>query len=176
MNTDLDKINKEVDLKQLENLLSNIAFAQLDRDDLERLGDAHFIKLFRLSQYSIEYLLYTQSYLESLCKSLDFEYKGTYERTVKTEDAIKKYQSELKMMRKELKLKQKTLSTYEYLMKLPVEQEQEVIKCKRCAKFFMSKNYLQKHYSKNHPEVNFDREFSDQQFGDKSLNERAQSV
>jgi len=26
-------------------------------------------------------------------------------------------------MRKELKLKQKTLSTYEYLMKLPVEQE-----------------------------------------------------
>jgi hypothetical protein len=59
MNTDLDKINKEVDLKQLENLLSNIAFAQLDRDDLERLGDAHFIKLFRLSQYSIEYLLYT---------------------------------------------------------------------------------------------------------------------
>ena len=49
MNIDLDKINKEVDLKQLEALLQNITFAQLDKDDLERLGDAHFVKLFRLS-------------------------------------------------------------------------------------------------------------------------------
>jgi zinc finger protein DZIP1 len=71
MNVDLDKITREVDLKSLEGLLQNITFAQLDRDDLERLGDQHFIKLFKLSQLSIEYLLYTQSYLESLCKSLD---------------------------------------------------------------------------------------------------------
>jgi hypothetical protein len=77
----------------------------LDRDDLERLGDSHFIKLFRLSQYSIEYLLYTQNYMESLCKTLDLEYKQTYERTLKTEEAIKKYQQELKLTRKELKLK-----------------------------------------------------------------------
>lgn len=136
MNTDLERIQKEIDLKALETLLQNITFAQLERDDLERLGDAHFIKLFRLSQYSIEYLLYTQNYLESLCKTLDVEYRQTYEKTVKTEEAVKKYQSELKLIRKELKLKQKTLSTYEYLMKLPVEQEQEVIKCKHCAKFF----------------------------------------
>jgi hypothetical protein len=34
---------------------------------------------------------------------------------------VKKTQAELKMMRKELKIKQKTLGTYEYLMKLPVE-------------------------------------------------------
>lgn len=59
MNTDLDRIQKEIDLKALETLLQNITFASLERDDLERLGDAHFIRLFRLSQYSIEYLLYT---------------------------------------------------------------------------------------------------------------------
>jgi len=105
MNTDLDKVSKEVDLKSLEGLLQNITFAQLDRDDLERLGDAHFIKLFRLSQYSIEYLLFTQNYLESLCKTLDVEYKHNYEKTMKTEEAIKKYQQELKVMRKELKIK-----------------------------------------------------------------------
>jgi hypothetical protein len=39
MNTDLDKVSKDVDLKQLESLLQNITYAQLDRDDLERLGD-----------------------------------------------------------------------------------------------------------------------------------------
>ena len=162
MNTDIERIVRDVDLKQLESLLQNITFAQLDRDDLERLGDQHFIKLFKLSQLSIEYLLYTQSYLESLCKALDLQYKHTYEKTHKIEEAIKKYQVELKTMRKELKLKQKTLSTYEYLMKVPTEQEQEVIRCKHCHKFFVAKSYLQKHYLRHHPDQEFNRDFQEE--------------
>lgn len=138
MNLDVDKVIREVDLKQIENLLQNITYASLERDDLERLGDAHFIKLFKISQMSIEYLLYTQSYLESLCKSLDLQYKHTYDKTSKVEDQMRKYQVELKTLKKELQLKQKTLSTYEYLMKLPNDQEQKVIKCKHCHKFFVS--------------------------------------
>ena len=89
MNADLEKIQKEIDLRALETLLQNITFAYLDRDDLERLGDAPFIKLFRLAQYSIEYLLYTQNYLESLCKTLDAEYRSTFERARKTEEAAR---------------------------------------------------------------------------------------
>jgi len=159
MNADLEKIQKEVDLKSLETLLQNITFAYLDRDDLERLGDAPFVKLFRLAQYSIEYLLYTQNYLESLCKTLDVEYRSAYERALKTEEAAKKLQAELKVLRKELKLKQKTLSTYEYLMKLPAEQEQEAVKCFHCAKFFLSRDYLARHYQRHHPDADFGRLF-----------------
>ena len=59
MNTDVEKIISSVDLGQLEGLLQNLTYANLDREDLERIGDAHFIKLFRLSQMSIEYLIYT---------------------------------------------------------------------------------------------------------------------
>ena len=117
-------------------------------------------------------MLYTQNYLESLCKALDLEYKSTYEKTAKMEDMIKKYQSELKLIRKELKLKQKTLSTYEYLMKLPADQEQDVIKCKHCTKFFLSKEYLQRHYSRHHPEIDFYREFADPNVN--SINDREQ--
>ena len=62
MNVDLDRVVKEIDLSSLETLLNNITYASLDRDDIERLGDQHFIKLFRLSQLTIEYLLYTQDY------------------------------------------------------------------------------------------------------------------
>jgi zinc finger protein DZIP1 len=59
MNTDLDRVIKETDVGQIEQLLSNITFAELDFEDLHKLGDAHFTKLFRLSQLTIEYLLYT---------------------------------------------------------------------------------------------------------------------
>ena len=59
MNVDLDRVVKEIDLQTLENLLSNVTFASLDREDVDRLGDAHFVKLFRVAQLTIEYLLYT---------------------------------------------------------------------------------------------------------------------
>lgn len=62
MNVDMDKLVKEIDLSSLETLLNNITYANLDKEDMERLGDAHFVKLFRMSQLTIEYLLYTQDY------------------------------------------------------------------------------------------------------------------
>jgi hypothetical protein len=43
------------------------------------MGDSHFCKLFRLAQLSIEYLVYTQNYLETLTKSLDAHYKQAFE-------------------------------------------------------------------------------------------------
>lgn len=59
MSTDVDRIITDVDLHALESLLQNITYSLLDREDLQRMGDAHFVKLFRLSQLSIEYLIYT---------------------------------------------------------------------------------------------------------------------
>jgi protein-arginine kinase activator protein McsA len=53
------------------------------------MGDAHFVKLFRLAQLSIEYLIYTQNYLETLTKTLDLQYKHNYEETAKLRDKIK---------------------------------------------------------------------------------------
>ena len=70
-------------------------------------------------------------------------------------DAIKKQVTENSVLKKELRLKQKTLSTYEYLLKLPAEQGSEFYKCKRCNKFFISKKYLQKHYARAHPDIDF---------------------
>ena len=137
MNTDVDKIISTTDLWQLEQLLQNLTYANLDREDLERLGDTHFIKLFRLSQMSVEYLIYTQNYLETLTKTLDLHYKQSFEETSRVRDAIKKQQTENIVLKKELRLKQKTLSTYEYLLKLPAEQGSEFYKCKQCAKFFI---------------------------------------
>lgn len=89
MNTDLDRVIKETDVGQIEQLLSNITFAELDFEDLQKLGDSHFAKLFRLSQLTIEYLLYTQTYLEALTKSLDEHYKKSRQDTLKINEAIK---------------------------------------------------------------------------------------
>ena len=122
---------------------------------MERLGDTHFIKLFRLSQMSIEYLIYTQNYLETLTKTLDLHYKQSYEETARVRDAIKKQQTEMNILKKELRLKQKTLSTYEYLLKLPSDRGSEFYKCKQCPKYFITKKYLQNHNGRAHTNINF---------------------
>lgn len=66
-------------MRQLEAMLQNITYAQLEREDFERMGDQHFVILFRIAQLSIEYLIFTQNYLETLTKSLDYHYKQAFE-------------------------------------------------------------------------------------------------
>ena len=77
MQTNLDQTISGEDggnLRDLEVLLENVTYAHLSRETMMRLGDAHFGKMFRLSQLSIEYLMYTQNYLELITKSLQTQY------------------------------------------------------------------------------------------------------
>lgn len=161
MNVDLDRVVKEIDLQTLETLLNNVTYANLDRDDLERLGDQHFVKLFRIAQLTIEYLLYTQDYFQSVNKVLDVKGREWYTQAKELETRLRAKQEEMRAMKKELKIKQKTLGTYEYLLRLPAEHEQDVIKCRHCPKFFLSKAYLQKHYQRHHPQMDFFKDFDE---------------
>ena len=105
MNSDIEKITRNVDLRQLEGLLQNITYSKLDRNDMERFGDDTFIKLFKLSQMSIEYLIYTQNYLECLTKTLDMQYKNVYEQTKVYRDQLEKYDAERQNLKKENRMK-----------------------------------------------------------------------
>jgi patatin-like phospholipase/acyl hydrolase len=92
-------------------------------------------------------------------KVLDTKGREWYTQAKDLEAKLKTKIEDLKALKKELKVKQKTLGTYEYLMRLPAEQEQQVIKCKQCPKFFMSRDYLKRHYTRNHPGVDFTKEW-----------------
>lgn len=46
---DIDEITKKVDLATLEGLLQNLVYARVDREDIQRMGDRDFLKLFHLS-------------------------------------------------------------------------------------------------------------------------------
>jgi len=108
---------------------------------------------------SIEYLIYTQNYLECLTRALDMQYKNAYEQTKDVREKIQKYNTELSNAKKENRIQQKTLATYEYLIKLPKEGDHsQAIKCSHCQKFFASESYLRKHYSTKHPNVDIEKE------------------
>ena len=50
---------------------------------------------------SIEYLIYTQNYLECLTRALDMQYKNAYEQTKDVREKIQRYNTELSNAKKE---------------------------------------------------------------------------
>jgi hypothetical protein len=156
---DLNKITSEVDLKAYEGLLQNITYARIDRDDVDRFTD-DFVRLFRLSQMSIEYLIYTQNYLECLTKALDVQYKTAYDRTKNVQEEIRLKNTLIGNLKRENAIKQRTLQTYKYLMEVPKEGDlSKAMTCPHCGRVFASAQFLRKHYERRHPDQDFDRDF-----------------
>ena len=46
--TNIEKLTEEVNLNELERLSQNLVFAKLTSEDLDRMADPAFIKLFKL--------------------------------------------------------------------------------------------------------------------------------
>jgi hypothetical protein len=59
----LDKLVREVDIDLLQIHIENITFCNLREEDLRYLTDPQIVKLFRISQLMLEYLLYSQDKL-----------------------------------------------------------------------------------------------------------------
>ena len=73
----------------------------VDRNDINRMGDENFLKLFRLSQLSIEYLIYSQNYLECLTRTLNLQYKNARESSQSIESKIAGQNDLIRNLKKE---------------------------------------------------------------------------
>ena len=91
-------------MRAYEGLLQNIVYAKIDRDDVDRFAD-DFVRLFRLSQMCLEYLIYSQNYLECLTKALDVQYKTAYERTKHIQEEIRLKNEMIKTLKRENDIK-----------------------------------------------------------------------
>ena len=62
---DLKTIIKSNDIGKLEANLGNLVNAKLSLEDIKKIGCPNLIKLFKVGQLSLEYLLFTQQYSEA---------------------------------------------------------------------------------------------------------------
>ena len=62
---DIKKIIQTTDIEMLELFLANITNAKLTKEDFVKFGDKNMIKLFKIGQLSLEYLLFAQQYSEA---------------------------------------------------------------------------------------------------------------
>jgi len=144
-NLDVDDLIGRGDVRSLETHLSNITFSNIEKEDIETFGDATLLKLFRLSQYGLEYLLNCQNYLSGQSQVLDNQYRHSEDRVKPLEDQARRNQSEILNLKADIKEKKELISAYQNTLNKPI------FKCHICSKYFQSKEYLDAHFDRRHP-------------------------
>ena len=113
---DIERVIEDVDIDTLQSHLEAVAFADLDADDLAHYADEHFIKLFRLSQLIIEYLLNVQNALLTYAKDAEEE-TGKIEAACREgERRLRSRKKKMDILKKEVKQNRKVITTYEALL------------------------------------------------------------
>ncbi len=72
--TDPCDLAQHLDINVISSLVQNITYAKLESEDIQRLRDPNLIKMFKLYQLAVEYLLYVQNYYAKIAKAKDDEY------------------------------------------------------------------------------------------------------
>ncbi|KAL8624507.1 hypothetical protein ACOMHN_053050 [Nucella lapillus] len=144
---DVEQISRTLDFNALQENIMNITFCNIETELDVRSVDPNFLKLFKLAQLTIEYLLYSQEYLAGLCTTL--EEKG--KKTEEDEDGLKKeleaVKKELNEVKRESHKRKKLLIAQQQLMHAGAGSYN---KCPFCPKAFLNGSFLQAHISRRH--------------------------
>ena len=157
-NLDFNQIVETGDIELLQSVLENITYSTLDREDIEKFNDSSMIKMFKLSQLTVEYLMHSQNILYSQSSQLDTKYQNFVNQRRILEEQAKKNEIEINNLKKDVTSKRKSLSTYEYLLRQPAVgamlqrtlAKANSVQCPICSKNFASQNYLDQHMLRRH--------------------------
>ncbi|CAK9206371.1 unnamed protein product [Sphagnum troendelagicum] len=155
---DVDQVIRDIDIDTLETVLDTIAFGDIQGEDTRNFTEANFVKLFRLSQLMVEYLLHVQELLAIHKSELILAGASMQQRGEKLRAQCVGQRAALLQSRHELKQARKTMKTYEVMLKMQGKchmqsNTQQVRHCPFCEKMFESSYYLDFHIARRHPKT-----------------------
>ena len=160
---DPDRIAREVDFKTLQENINNVTFCDVENElgSDQRPLDPNYIKLFKLAQLTIEYLLNSQQYLTNVIGNQDEQLVVIKKESSVVSIELDKEKKELQRLKKECHKRKKLLA-----------QQQQVIvaggsgnyfSCPKCPKAFMNESFLQGHLERKHPDYRTKSDFDELQ-------------
>ncbi|XP_013387905.1 zinc finger protein DZIP1L-like [Lingula anatina] len=146
---DVDRISRELDFTALQENIMNITFCNIESEVDIRLIDANFIKLFKLAQLTIEYLLHSQDYLSDCVATLEEKLRKAVEEHDETKKEVEKQKKELVEVKKESHKRKKLLAAQQQMLQSGAGSYN---KCPYCVKAFINPTFLQSHLYRKHTE------------------------
>nr|XP_055191914.1 cilium assembly protein DZIP1 isoform X2 [Nyctereutes procyonoides] len=148
---DVDKVAGAVDVLTLQENIMNITFCKLEDEKCPHCQsgvDPVLLKLIRLAQLTIEYLLHSQEFLTSQLHHLEERLRLSLEEGEQSRTLLTKQAGEIKLLKEECKRRKKMISTQQ----LMIEAKASYYQCHFCDKAFMNQAFLQSHIQRRHPE------------------------
>ncbi|XP_054838080.1 cilium assembly protein DZIP1L [Eublepharis macularius] len=150
---DVERVARELDLTTLQENINSITFCNLDAEKCpycQQPVDPVLLKVLKMAQLIIEYLLHSQEYL-SMSLALQEERQQTaLDELGRVKHNLDKQAEELRSIKEESRRRKKMISTQQLLLQAGANNYH---KCQLCDKSFMNYSYLQAHMQRRHSEA-----------------------
>ncbi|CAN7985344.1 unnamed protein product, partial [Ixodes hexagonus] len=149
---DVDKVAREVDVETLQNNVAHLTFCDIDNELDGCLVDTNFLKLFKLAQLCIEYLMHSQ---ELLLQSLGDVESQLAETSLSLEEERKFRlcdQEAIRQLQRENRKRKRIIENQQLEMLKGDKLTATGAPCPYCQKVFLSLPYLQAHVVRRHPD------------------------
>ncbi|XP_043287467.1 uncharacterized protein [Venturia canescens] len=144
---DIDRVIGERDFSTIDDNVNNVVDYCLESEYDVKILDSNFVKLFRLAQLAVEYLLYCKQYLDHSVVILKEELRSKQNENSELRDELCAKEKSIKELRDKLKERSRIIET-----KLS-DSHGEAHKCPECPKTFVSALFMNAHLSRRHPNV-----------------------
>uniref|UniRef100_A0A8C5P951 DAZ interacting zinc finger protein 1 n=1 Tax=Leptobrachium leishanense TaxID=445787 RepID=A0A8C5P951_9ANUR len=171
---DVDKVANELDFITLQDLLMNVTFCSVENEKCPHCNhclDPLFLKLLRLAQFIIEYLLHSQEYLTASLQTVEKKVQATHSEMEEVKLKTIKQAQEIKTLKEECRHRKKMIATQQLLISSGANSYN---KCNYCNKAFLNYSYLQSHIQRRHTDEASDDKFKFHQLRDKLQHEITQ--
>jgi zinc finger protein DZIP1 len=144
---DVDRVCREMDVQALQQNIANVTFCDVESEDFRGV-DGNFVKLFRLAQLTIEYLLHSQQYLSDQKNQFEQQVHQLQKEVEVCQSEASARAEEMKTIKRENRRRRKMIEAYQDMLS---QGATGLHPCPVCSKEFVSQQYLDSHMQRRHP-------------------------
>ncbi|XP_005406827.1 PREDICTED: zinc finger protein DZIP1L isoform X1 [Chinchilla lanigera] len=148
---DVDRVAQELDVATLQENIAGVTFCNLNQEVCSRCGqpvDPVLLKVLRLAQLIIEYLLHCQDCLSARVAQLEARLQASLGQQQRGQQELGRQADELKGVREESRRRRKMISTLQQLLMQTGAHNYHA--CHLCDKTFMNATFLRGHIQRRH--------------------------
>ncbi|XP_034072900.1 LOW QUALITY PROTEIN: zinc finger protein Dzip1-like [Gymnodraco acuticeps] len=148
---DIDLVVSQLDVDALQEHISGVTFCSLDGERCQRCQspvDPALIKLLRLAQLTVEWLLHCQEFLTLNLRAAEERLAVAASDREQLLAQQNKQEEKVKTLTTELKQRKKLIRNQQSLIPPRIISGQ---KCPHCDKSFLNSTFLQNHMQRRHP-------------------------
>ncbi|KAL3999286.1 cytochrome b [Sarotherodon galilaeus] len=149
---DVDLVVSQLDVDALQEHISMVTFCSLEGERCQRCQtpvDPALLKLLRLAQLTVEWLLHCQDFLSLNLRAAEERLSATGREREQLLVQQKKQEEKVKALTAELKQRKKVIRTQQSLLAPRIISSH---KCLHCEKSFLNASFLQNHMQRRHPD------------------------